>query len=156
MSGFVSSVMAICTALLIAAVVKLLAPQGNCEKILKRVISLFVLITIAASAASLVNALSNDKHKVFESDSSESVGDIEILETTADYIADYIVSLLSSEDVGKTTAEVKIIADENSVINIAEVSIYISKEQISSKEKIREIIEDNFLLTPEVIVKEQK
>ncbi len=155
MSGFVSSVVVICTALLVAAVVKLLAPQGNCEKILKRIISLFVLISIASSAASLVKAFNNIKHKVYESDLSDNAADVEILKTTADYIADYIVNLLSAEDIGKTSAEVKIAADENSVINITEVSIYISKEQIVLKEKIRKIIEDNFLLTPQVVVKEQ-
>lgn len=155
MSAFVSSVTVICISLLVAAIVKLMAPQGNCEKILKRIISMFVLISVAICASSVVKALNSEKMKTYDSKISDNVADIEVLETTADYVADYIVGLLESEGIVETTAEVKIQADENSVINISEVCIYISKEQISSSHKIIEIIKENFLLTPDVIVKEQ-
>ncbi len=155
MSGFVSSVVVICTSLLVAAIVRLMSPNGNCERILKRIISLFVLISIASCVASFAKSFNTEKLKAHEYDASDKVADIKLLETTADYVADYIVGLLASENIMKTEAEVKIEADENSVINITEVIIYISREQISSKGQITEIIEDNFLLSPEVLVKEQ-
>ena len=155
MNAFVSSVMVICSSLLVAAILKLLTPLGNSEKIIKRIISLFVLVSIATCGLSLTKAFSKGDIIDYEPQDFENAADSEILTTTADYLADYIVSLLESENIKNTVSEVKIEADINSVINVTEVVIYISKEQISSREKIIEIIEANLMLTPEVAVKEQ-
>ena len=155
MSAFVSSVVLICASLLTASVIKLIAPFGDCEKILKRIISLFVLISIATCAISVKNNLNIRYDSSFEKSTVENITDAKILKTTADYISDYIVGILENDGIKETQAEVILSADENSVINISEVIIYISREQMNTKAKVEEIIENNFLLTPKVIVKEQ-
>lgn len=158
MTGFSAAIAVLSCSLLSAALIKMLAPKGSTEKIMRLVISLFVLICIVSCFKSIVDVVKiSDLSDAANSESIEKIdSEIEksVLKTTGDYMAQYVESLLLSEDIKAEKIEVTVESDEKSVINLTDVSIYIDKSNTFLKSTITEIIEADLDITPKVNVKE--
>lgn len=159
MSGFISSITVLCVSLFCAAIIKLIAPAGNTEKILKRVISLFIIICTALCIKSVLSfARSQNFSEISSIHSTKLIDSIDenVLSSTADYLADYIDKLLKSEGIETEYVEISLFVDDENVINISEVCIYVDKETNADKQYFAEIISNSFGISPEISIKEEK
>lgn len=158
MSGITTSISVLISSVFIASLIKIIAPAGKTEKILKLVISLFVLICIAVSFESVFESIKVSVDRVVLSDKKEDgikkAVDSEVLKATGDYIAEYMNSTLASEGVMAELIEVGLDIDENAVINMTAVNIYIEQKDSAYEERIIEIIEEYTDITPTVYIRE--
>lgn len=158
MSGITTAISVLVSSIFVAALIKMIAPVGNTEKILRLVISLFVLICIAVSFESAFDSIKSAAGRIKLSeenrDSIKSAVESDVLKATGDYIADYMNDLISAEGVDAELVEVSIESDEKSVIIITDICIYIKQKDTDCKKRITEIVEDYIEITPEVIVVE--
>lgn len=159
MTSFATAITVLSCSLFAAAIIKILAPSGSTEKILKLTISLFVLICIVACFKSVADSVNLSKLKTLSDteDMTElnATVDQNVLKVTGDYMAKYVESLLSAENLTAEKIEVTVEADENSVINLTDVSIYIDESDSLLKSKYTEIIQSDLNITPKVNIKEQ-
>lgn len=149
MTEVLSAITVLSCSLFVCALIKILAPTGKTEKIIRLVISVFVLICIATCFKSVINSIDLP---AFEA--SNSVTDETMLKVTGDYMAEYIDKLLISENLDAEVVEVTVEADENKVINVSEVSIYINQRDMIYKEKITELIKSYINIEPVITLKE--
>lgn len=158
MSGIATAVTVLVSSAFVAALIKIIAPTGKTEKIIKLVISLFILICIAVAFKTMFDSVkvSIEKYKNSEryDKSIQQAVDTEVLKVTGDYIAEYLNKLVSSEGVDAELIEVCLDTDENSVIKISDVNIYIEQDDLDYKNQITEIVEEYLDITPRVIVRE--
>ena len=158
MTAVTSSVAILCCALLTAALVKLLAPMGKTEKTLKLVIGIFVLICLVSTIKEVFSFMADtsefEKTTEITEEKINTVYSEKILSTTAQYMADYTQILLSDNDIKSQNVKVKVEADENMVINLRSVSIYIDKDDEDLTDKIISIVGDELKITPEVIAED--
>ncbi len=158
MTGIITAVTVLSCSLFACALIKILAPTGSSEKILRLTISLFVLICMVTCFKEIADVIKiSSEVSLYENpeDIDNAVKD-SVLKVTGDYMADYVVSLLSAEDIKPELVEVTVNSDENSVINITDISIYIDNSKKLLKSEITEIIEADLRVTPKVIIKEQQ
>lgn len=150
MSAFGSSVAVLSCSLFVAALIKLLAPLGKCEKIMRFVISLFVLLSLVTSVKAIADEIKpiiNNQNISEEFEHINSKVNNEVLKVTGDYIAEYINNMLSSNNINCGRIEVTVNADDNNVISITDICIYIDKT-FSEKNKATEIIEKDLKIIP--------
>lgn len=155
MTAIATAVTVLSCSLFASALIKMLAPTGSTEKMLRIVISLFVLICVVTCFKSVADAVNLSEFT--ETESTESIVsaiDQNVLKVTGDYMAEYVESMLLAEDIAAERIEVTVKADESSVINLTDISIYIDKSNSLLKSKITEIIETDLEITPKVIIKE--
>ena len=155
MTGVTAAVSVLAGSMFVAALIKIIAPTGKTDKILKLVLSLFMLVSIAVAIENISESweFSEGKYELsgkYNENLKHSV-DSEVLKSTGDYIAEYIKNLLSLDG-----AEIEIGLDvgENSVIKISAVNIYIKQKDLDLKNMITETVEEYFDITPMVIVRE--
>ena len=158
MTSFTASVAILCCALLTAALIKLLAPIGNTEKTLKMVIGIFVIVCLLSSVKGIFTVVKEnrdfDKLSETSDDKTITVYNEKILSTTAQYMADYTRILLSNNEIIPKNVKVKVEADENMVINLSSISIYIDKDDTHLKDRIIGIVQNELKFTPEIIIEE--
>lgn len=158
MKSIGTAINALCCSLVTAALIKMLLPTGSCEKILRFVLSLFMIICIVScfiTVAGQTDALHSDEF--FSLEDAEKVQNNvneKVLKVTGDYMAEYIDALFNAEGISVTNIEVTVKTDEESVINVTDIRIYIDKSELAEKNKITEIIEEEFKIAPQITVKE--
>lgn len=158
MTGITTAVTVLCCSLFACALIKFLAPVGNSEKVLRLVLSLFVLICMVTCFKEIADVIkiSSDTSSAYENtEDIDNTVKATVLKTTGDYMAEYILNLLSAEDIKPELVKVTVNSNENSVINITDINIYIDNSKKLLKNKIEEIIEADLQITPKVIIKEQ-
>lgn len=157
MSVVSTSVGVLCCSLFTASLIKLIAPSGKTEKILKLVISLFVLICLTTCIKNVIKeAEIFDQQNITTLNDSEKLNqtiDENVLKVTGDYMVVYIENLLEAENIHYEKITVTVDADENGVINITDICIYMDKDKTNS-DIARSIIENDLKITPRFILKE--
>lgn len=157
MSVLSTSVLVLCCSLFTASLIKLIAPSGKTEKILKLVISLFVLICLTACIKNVIKeAEIFDQQNLSVLNDSEKLNqtiDDNVLKVTGDYMVVYIENLLAAENIDYKEITATVDAAENGVINITDICIYMDKDKTDS-DKARSIIENDLKITPRFILKE--
>lgn len=158
MSGISSAISVLASSVFVAAIIKIIAPVGHTEKILRLVISLFVLVCISVSFVEICDSVkcSPDSFELSEKneDGIQRAVDLDVLKATGDYIAEYMNKLISAEGVDAELIEVSLDTDENAVIKLTGVNIYIERKDLSYEKRIIEIVEDYLEITPMVIIRE--
>lgn len=151
LSGAVS---VLCCSMFTASVIKLIVPSGKTEKILKLVISLFVLICLTTCIKSVADEIKtldkNDLSYTEISDSLDTSVNENVLKLTGDYMVSYIENLLVSEKIEYSEIKVTVDTDERGVINIKDICIYIDKRNVNIN-KASTLIEDDLKITPRVV-----
>lgn len=152
-----TSVAVLCCSLFTASLIKLIAPSGKTEKILKLIISLFVLICLTTCIKTIISEIKITKDEsVFAFENSENMThtiDENVLKITGDYLVNYIENMLSVENVQYDEITVTVDADEQGVINITDICIYMDKRKADSNIAFS-IIEDDLKITPRVVFRE--
>lgn len=153
MTAIATAVTVLSCSLFVSSLIKILAPTGSTEKVIRFVISLFVLICIVTCFKSIadtvdISATEEDYQNI------NSTVDMSVLKVTGDYMAEYVESLLLAEEISAETIEVTVNTDENKVINITDICIYIDKDKYLLESKITDIIETDLDITPKVKIRE--
>lgn len=148
MTAILASVTVLCSSLFICAIIKMIAPTRNTEKILSLIISVFVLICIVLCFKSIRKEIRlND----FNIETSSEITDKAVLKLTGDYMAQYVKNLIECENITPNNVEVTVTTDENSVINLNKIIIYIDQSDAISESKIIDIIETDLSITPQIV-----
>lgn len=154
MSSIISSVAVLSASLFVAALIKILAPTGSTENIIRLVISMFVLICIVTCFKSVADEIKIHSADSYDSSTIHPEFDESVLKLTGDYLAEYVNKLLLAEDINADRVEVSVIRDETDVINIRDISIYLDKSKTLYKSKIEDIITSALNISPKVQIKE--
>lgn len=154
MSSIATSIVVICSSLITASLVKMLAPSGNTDKILKLVISIFILICVVVCIKPVVSNI--DFSEIKDSEMSNSIinNNENVLKVTGDYMVQYTDKLLKSQGIEAELIKLTVDADDKGVINISSINIYIDKINYSDMQKISELIEKDLNVTPSIIIKD--
>jgi len=155
MNVITSSATVLCISLFTASIIKIIAPQGRTEKVIRIAISFFVILCIATCVKSVIGEVNISKSEyINNSESISSEIDRNVLKVTGDYLVEYTESLLTSENIDARKIKVTVDADENGVINITDISIYLSKDKITDKQKVIDLLETDLNVTPKIIIGE--
>ncbi len=154
MTSIATAILVLSGSLFTASLFKMLAPAGNTEKILRLVISLFVLICVVTAIKSIADNIDISDNSI--ADISENVLDTDknVLRVTGDYLVEYTDELLKSQDVEANKIKLTVDTDKNGVINITSLNIYLDKDNASEKHKISELIEKDLNVTPSIILED--
>lgn len=152
MNSVITAVGVLSASLFVAALLKILAPSGSCEKVIRLVVSIFVLVCIVTCFKSVADEINISEIEAPVKNDSQF--DESVLKLTGDYLAEYVNKLLLSENINAERVEVSVIRDENDVINITDISIYLNKSLAAYKSKAEEIITSSLNISPNVKVKE--
>ena len=157
MSVLSTSVTVLCCSLFTASLIKLISPSGKTEKILKLVISLFVLICLTTCIKNVIKEAEIFNHQnlsvLNDSEKINQTIDENVLKVTGDYMVVYIENLLAAENIDYKEITATVDAAENGVINITDICIYMDKDKTDS-DKARSTIENDLKITPRFILKE--
>lgn len=150
MSGMKDGIIMLCAALLLAAIIKLLAPTGATQKALKTVISAFILISLVLCIRTVFSSAT----AAFDWNTgalNETELSAQVLDKTSEYLVEYIDNLLKQEGIEAKNIYVNISKGEDEVINTQSIVIYISKEDENKKAQIKSIISEIFYIEPDVV-----
>lgn len=153
MTAIATAVTVLSCSLFVSSLIKILAPTGSTEKVIRFVISLFVLICIVTCFKSIADTVDISTTEEDYQNINSTV-DMSVLKVTGDYMAEYVESLLLAEEISAETIEVTVNTDENKVINITDICIYIDKDKYLLESKITDIIETDLDITPKVKIRE--
>lgn len=153
MTAIATAVTVLSCSLFVSSLIKILAPTGSTEKVIRFVISLFVLICIVTCFKSIADTVDISATEEDYQNLNSTV-DMSVLKVTGDYMAEYVESLLLAEEISAETIEVTVNTDENKVINITDICIYIDKDKYLLESKITDIIETDLDITPKVKIRE--
>lgn len=152
MSALQSSIFILCAATIVASILKMLAPSGMTDKVLKLILGLFVLCCLVTAIKDIYLSLSSNRYLNVEDTSKlTSKSDELVLNTTAEYLAEYSHQLYEGEgiDINEVTVTVN---EFESVIKVTEVNIYIDKSSENYIHELKELTQNVFLLDPNIIV----
>lgn len=152
-----ASVAVLCCSLFTASLLKLLAPSGKTEKILKLIISLFILICLTNCIKTIIEEVKNFSKKSYvnqkNAETFSSAIDKSVLKVTGDYMVSYIENLLLAENVKYNKLTVTVDTDKQGGINITDICIYMDETNADS-EKASEIIKEVLGITPRLVLGE--
>ncbi len=158
MKSISSAVNILSISLFVASLVKMLAPKGKTEKILTFVISLFVIICIVTCFTAIATDIdASDVGSIIDEQSLselESKVNNDVIKITGDYMVQYVKAILEAENIKPAEIKITVDTNENSVINLTEACIYISKKDLILKSEIEDIIKNDLGITPKVIAEE--
>ncbi len=143
----------LCCTLVVCAVIRLIVPTGNTERIMSVVLSVFVLCSIFSPA---INIIKNMNPNVEEKDLNITekevylMQDKRVIEETANYINEYVYNLLCSKDVDCSSVKTILATNENRGIYIKEINIYLNKDDADKAKFVKEWITELLGIEPKV------
>mgnify|MGYP003289145769 CR=1 FL=1 len=144
----------LCCCLIVCSVLRIISPYGSTQKIMTLVISVFAVCSLIAPFTSLVNEFRESyKHNVCDESITDKIQlktDEEVAKLAAEYLNDYVNTLLLAK--GITDSEIRTILsyDADSVIKIKELNIYLNKTYSSQTDEIKNLICSNLGVIPNV------
>lgn len=154
MTNVAASIVVLSTSIFTAALIKMISPSGNTEKIIKLILSLFVLICIVTCIKSVTEDISLSEYEISDINEDTLNTDENVLRVTGDYLAQYTDNLLNSQGIEASKVELTVDSDDKGVINITGLNIYLDRSKISEKRFITEFIEKDLNITPSLIFEE--
>ena len=154
MTNIAASIVVLSTSIFTAALIKMISPSGNTEKIIKLILSLFVLICIVTCIKSVTEDISLSEYEISNINEDALNTDENVLRVTGDYLAQYTDNLLNSQGIEASKVELTVDSDDKGVINITGLNIYLDRSKISEKRFITEFIEKDLNITPSLIFEE--
>jgi len=152
MSALQSAIFILCGAIFVASILKMLSPSGMTDKVLKLIIGLFVLCCLVTSIRDVYLSLSSNLNlSGVDEGIMTSKTDQLVLETTAEYLAEYSHQFYEGEGVDVKEVQVTV-NDFDSVIKVTEVNIYIDKNSEIHIPKLKELTKSMYSLEPEITV----
>lgn len=144
----------LCCTLIICSLLRILSPSGSTQKIMSVVISVFSLCCLASpfyelskniNTLNLESEINNTYIGKFDTEY-----DCKVVETTAEYINEYINSLLKSCAVDDSDIETVLSTDNSRGIYIKEVNIYLNGSENINIKEISELVSSAIGVKPNI------
>lgn len=148
----------ICIITIACSIIEFIYPNGNMEKIVKFVMSAFIIYTLVFSISnmakiSIYDFLSTDKNKISKEQDNQFIN--KISEQTNDNMTRNLLPIIKKhlDSINVTAKKINVIMDteDKSSISIIKVLIYLDKDNIKFEEEVKKMINENIGLTSEVI-----
>lgn len=153
-----STAITICVCCIVCSVVNLLKPNGNTQKIFNLILGAFllcsILLTVNTSAGDIGKTISNIARFEDLNTSGEDTYNEQVVKQTADNLVLTLNVLLENQNIFVKDIEIILNTDQEQGISIKEINIFIKEAQLVQKNEIINITEENFKITPNVIIAE--
>lgn len=155
MKGLFSVVIVICAASLICTLVSTFITDGSTKKIVNLVLGAFIICSLISPVMSAFSSVNVNLSEYETSDNIISSNDEaysnEVLKQTQINLENSAKDILLQNGIRINSCKIILANEDENRIIISSVSIYISKENSGSSQRIQEIIKDNFGINPSVV-----
>lgn len=155
MKGLFSVVIVICAASLICTLVSTFITDGSTKKIVNLVLGAFIICSLISPVMSAFSSVNVNLSEYETSDNIISSNDEaysnEVLKQTQINLENSAKDILLQNGIRINSCKIILANEDENRIIISSVSIYISKENSGSSQRIQEIIKDNFGINPNVV-----
>ncbi len=142
----------LCAVLLIATLVKILAPKEKMNKTVSLIIGLFFLVSVTSPVVNLVRDFElPDENIELIKDDNKNITDDYVLEETADYLSNYLKESLNGAGVGCSSVTVSMINDDYKGIYLDSVCIYLDEYSVENSLKASHFVSSAVGVEPEII-----
>lgn len=144
----------LCCCLVVCAILRMVAPSGNTQKIMSVVIGVFTVCCLLSPLYEIGKNLNFSENKDYVSDKIrndyEQQYDSKVLQTTAEYINEYVNSLLCESGVDNAQIETILSVNEGRGIYIKELNIYLYKKNEVDINEISDLIYSSVGIVPSI------
>ena len=143
----------LCTCVIACILVKMLVPQGRTQKTMNIIITAFLIIVMISpiknciASGSSLDISTPDESQIMDEYNSK------VLSQTQDNLRNSLISLLTQNGINFEDVFVKLKTDNENGIIIDYIYIYLSENNIGQSSDAIKLTEENFSITPEIVVK---
>ncbi len=157
MSEIGTIVSVICVCAIASSIIRVVVPQGNTTKLLNTVIGVFILCCMIVPVKNFItnfnaNITITEPNGDLSSLSLDAYNQAVIIETQ-NTLQNTLVSYLASENIQTQEVSVTLDSTDEGGIYIDSISIYISNQDSSHTQRIIELTEQKFQITPSIILR---
>lgn len=153
MSTVTNTAVVLCTCVIACILIKMLVPQGRTQKTMNIIVTAFLIIVMISPIKNLVASGTSldistpDESKIIEEYSGK------VLSQTQDNLRKSLLSVLEQNGVTPQDVFVKLKTDNENGIIIDYIYIYLNENSRGKSGDAIKITEENFSITPEIVVK---
>ncbi|MGN1132008.1 MAG: hypothetical protein ACI4RL_03820 [Ruminococcus sp.] len=153
MSTVTNIAVVLCTCVTACILIKMLVPQGRTQKTMNIIITAFLIIVMISPIKNFVasgNSLdisTPDESQIMEQYNSK------VLSQTQDNLRRSLLSVLQQNGITPEDVFVKLKTDNENGIIIDYIYIYLNENNIGQSGDAIKLTEENFSITPEIVVK---
>lgn len=143
----------LCTCVIACILIKMLVPQGRTQKTMNIIITAFLIIVMISPIKNFLSSTSS--LEIFTPDESQIMDDYnsKVLSQTQDNLRNSLLSVLQQNGINPDDVFVKLKTDNENGIIIDYIFIYLSENNIGQSSDAIKLTEENFSITPEIVVK---
>ena len=153
MSTVTNIAVVLCTCVIACILIKMLVPQGRTQKTMNIIITAFLIIVMISpiknciASGSSLDISTPDESQIMDEYNSK------VLSQTQDNLRNSLLSLLQQNGINPDDVFVKLKTDNENGIIIDYIYIYLSENNIGQSSDAIKVTEENFSITPEIVVK---
>ena len=153
MSTVTNIAVVLCTCVIACILIKMLVPQGRTQKTMNIIVTAFLIIVMISpiknciASGSSLDISTPDESQIMDEYNSK------VLSQTQDNLRNSLISLLTQNGINFEDAFVKLKTDNENGIIIDYIYIYLSENNIGQNSDALKLTEENFSITPEIVVK---
>lgn len=153
MSTVTNIAVVLCTCVIACILIKMLVPQGRTQKTMNIIITAFLIIVMISpiknciASGSSLDISTPDESQIMDEYNSK------VLSQTQDNLRNSLISLLTQNGINFEDVFVKLKTDNENGIIIDYIYIYLSENNIGQNSDALKLTEENFSITPEIVVK---
>ena len=153
MSTVTNTAVVLCTCVIACILIKMLVPQGRTQKTMNIIVTAFLIIVMISPIKNLV--ASGTSFKISTPDESKIMEEYsdKVLAQTQDNLRKSLLSVLEQNGVTPEDVFVKLKTDNENGIIIDYIYIYLNENSRGKSGDAIKITEENFSITPEIVVK---
>ena len=142
----------LCTCTIACVVIKMLLPEGSTRKTMNIIITAFLIIAMVVPIKNLFAVA--DELSVSTPDEAKITRDYnnKVLSFTKENLEKSLISILNQNNIPVTDVDVYLRTDRENGILIDYIYIYIIEDNKSHISKIISLVEENYNITPEIIL----
>lgn len=153
MSTVTNIAVVLCTCVIACILIKMLVPQGRTQKTMNIIVTAFLIIVMISpiknciASGSSLDISTPDESQIMDEYNSK------VLSQTQDNLRNSLISLLTQNGINFEDVFVKLKTDNENGIIIDYIYIYLSENNIGQNSDALKLTEENFSITPEIVVK---
>ena len=153
MSTVTNIAVVLCTCVIACILIKMLVPQGRTQKTMNIIVTAFLIIVMISpiknciASGSSLDISTPDESQIMDEYNSK------VLSQTQDNLRNSLISLLTQNGINFEDVFVKLKTDNENGIIIDYIYIYLSENNIGQSSDAIKLTEENFSITPEIVVK---
>ncbi len=152
MSLISNTALILCTCTIACVIIRMIIPEGRTRKTINLIITAFLIIVMIAPIKNLFTK--SETFPLSTPDEAEITSEYndKVIALTKENIRNSLIALLKQNDIVAENVYVDIKTDKTSGIFINYIYIYLSESNINNSAKAIKITEENFNITPEIIL----